>query len=522
MVEESFSYSPLDEPDHSIRVLRVLPDLADNRIQVHIRHERVPTKYCCLSYMWSDPNDVREILLNGRAVTVRRNLYDFLHSARRRLPNQPLWIDALCINQGDNAEKSHQVQRMGKIYQDAIEVLVWLGVQPDLDYLFSFIREVVRTDPSTPPSFSALVSHQPERVDIGLRRLCSNAYWHRAWIAQEILLARNVRIMNGSGHAEWRTLIRVVKETRKYVPGKFNDVFHHSPMMKFWEEWPWNIMHTGVHVRKRSIWNLDWVWSSQCSDPRDRIYSLLALLDDDNFDVDYDEDPCSLFWRAGEHFRAWNGHIALSNLSQALDLNSRKLEENARLVSPNQVALTVAHVRYPDEWDVDASICEHCGTRLNMLARKDYSLCIQDPTENRASQHAILRPTPEGSFTVSLRRSYKTGFRTPPRVLDANSLQYFIDGKQVQLRGLPNWKNDVLGAEFRILIPPEFVIETLNALETAGSFLDKWIVKPEKVTDEGLKEFERRSWHDLYAAWEASSSHAETRKRKVINNHESK
>lgn len=39
----------------------------------------------------------------------------------------PVWIDALCINQVDDAEKSHQFAMMGDIYANAKEVLVYLG-----------------------------------------------------------------------------------------------------------------------------------------------------------------------------------------------------------------------------------------------------------------------------------------------------------------------------------------------------------------------------------------------------------
>ena len=37
-----------------------------------------------------------------------------------------LWVDALCINQEDNAERARQVKLMGEIYSTAQKVLVWL------------------------------------------------------------------------------------------------------------------------------------------------------------------------------------------------------------------------------------------------------------------------------------------------------------------------------------------------------------------------------------------------------------
>lgn len=38
-----------------------------------------------------------------------------------------IWIDAICINQEDRAEKGHQVQSMAKIFAKANCVIVWLG-----------------------------------------------------------------------------------------------------------------------------------------------------------------------------------------------------------------------------------------------------------------------------------------------------------------------------------------------------------------------------------------------------------
>lgn len=38
-----------------------------------------------------------------------------------------LWIDAICINQHDLAEKARQIPLMTRIYSTAARVLVWLG-----------------------------------------------------------------------------------------------------------------------------------------------------------------------------------------------------------------------------------------------------------------------------------------------------------------------------------------------------------------------------------------------------------
>lgn len=36
-------------------------------------------------------------------------------------------VDALCINQENLKERSHQVQRIGLIYENAFQVIVWFG-----------------------------------------------------------------------------------------------------------------------------------------------------------------------------------------------------------------------------------------------------------------------------------------------------------------------------------------------------------------------------------------------------------
>lgn len=44
-----------------------------------------------------------------------------------------MWIDAICINQEDAVERGSQVGRMGAIYRQCIQVVVYLG--PDIAWL---------------------------------------------------------------------------------------------------------------------------------------------------------------------------------------------------------------------------------------------------------------------------------------------------------------------------------------------------------------------------------------------------
>jgi hypothetical protein len=37
------------------------------------------------------------------------------------------WIDAICIDQSNPAEKAHQIAAMPRLYSQAQQVLCWLG-----------------------------------------------------------------------------------------------------------------------------------------------------------------------------------------------------------------------------------------------------------------------------------------------------------------------------------------------------------------------------------------------------------
>ena len=54
---------------------------------------------------------------------IGKNLADLFRNIRSSSEALYLWIDAICINQFDDAEKSTQVQDMANIYKDAEQVV---------------------------------------------------------------------------------------------------------------------------------------------------------------------------------------------------------------------------------------------------------------------------------------------------------------------------------------------------------------------------------------------------------------
>lgn len=105
-----------DQATVPIRLLRILPTSTEQEVQCEIRSGTTAEHYICLSYCWGGI-DLCSITLNGLPTKIWRNLYHFLREATRRGINHWLWIDALCINQSNVAERNHQVKHMASIYR---------------------------------------------------------------------------------------------------------------------------------------------------------------------------------------------------------------------------------------------------------------------------------------------------------------------------------------------------------------------------------------------------------------------
>jgi hypothetical protein len=72
------------------------------------------------------------ILVNEQAFQVSGRLKWALYRLWSTHVKRVFWIDAICINQNDNVEKSHQVGQMRAIYEKACQVLIYLGDGPNV------------------------------------------------------------------------------------------------------------------------------------------------------------------------------------------------------------------------------------------------------------------------------------------------------------------------------------------------------------------------------------------------------
>lgn len=192
-------YSPLDETARQIRLLHLYPQGSTYAIEVEIHTtslEESPT-YEALSYVWGDPsgdenpnNKLLEIHIRGTGQwAVTPNLYAALLTLRHEIKEpRTLWVDALCIDQSNTAERSSQVRIMRDIYSQASRVLVWLGPGGG----GSAVRALVEffTDEADGVHWSD--ERVYGRAMGGLFLMLVHKWWLRIWTLQEAVVARRV------------------------------------------------------------------------------------------------------------------------------------------------------------------------------------------------------------------------------------------------------------------------------------------------------------------------------------------
>lgn len=88
-----------------------------------------------LSYCWGVPYPKYTINVSGHKFEATMSLKLCLYQLRRKDAPRRLWIDAICINQYDDEEKSYQVSNMAKIYAKAQQTIVWLGEEYENSHL---------------------------------------------------------------------------------------------------------------------------------------------------------------------------------------------------------------------------------------------------------------------------------------------------------------------------------------------------------------------------------------------------
>ena len=206
---KKFEYQPLPSAT-SIRTLELLPGLGQQPIRCRLITTDLETAadtYTGLSYVWGDSKKEVGILCNGRGLEVTTSLASALLAVRHPRETVQIWADAICINQDDDAEKSQQVNIMNKVFENAAEVVAWLG--PDhggvAKNCFDLIRQTnkhldtlleIHDGWNRVPISRQEICFDQERWDDVLTLICL-PWFERVWVIQEAALAKRCHLLWG-------------------------------------------------------------------------------------------------------------------------------------------------------------------------------------------------------------------------------------------------------------------------------------------------------------------------------------
>ncbi|KAN0119397.1 Heterokaryon incompatibility protein (HET) domain containing protein [Hyaloscypha variabilis] len=262
--------------------------------------------YEAISYCWSqglgdtieDKWDF-EVKCGEHIFMVPRNLGRALRRLRYQDRQRRLWMDSVCIDQQSVEEKNVQVAMMGRIFATARRVVVWLGEEDgDTDSAYETLRILARTRSILDQQDEAMIVKAMATKQVsevaGLRPvsrkeiqsmadLLQRAWFERAWVFQESVLAFETVVKTGSVEVAGDVIVSMVECGMQYgMPYIGMKSQNLSAVDRAYA------MFLPLRVRKdfgSNFWqDLLWVLrarrGAKASDPSDVIYSLLGVAAD--------------------------------------------------------------------------------------------------------------------------------------------------------------------------------------------------------------------------------------------------
>ncbi|EHK48138.1 hypothetical protein TRIATDRAFT_24482, partial [Trichoderma atroviride IMI 206040] len=214
---DEYRYKPLDHDRPTIRLLRIHQGSGDeltcNLFEALLHHDLI--QYEALSYTWGASATPKNVTVDEQKLAITANLHLVLISLRRPDTDRILWIDAICIDQSNKRERSHQVAQMSDIYKQADCVLFFLGhttysTDVFMDYMSLFQQERSNyayqswaRDDERWKIIQEAVQGETDKPDIkilslGLKCLLNSPWFLRVWILQEVANAKKAIVCSGT------------------------------------------------------------------------------------------------------------------------------------------------------------------------------------------------------------------------------------------------------------------------------------------------------------------------------------
>ena len=296
-----YQYQPLAEGH-----FRLIKPLSTDPVMLELAHTSLAEApaYTALSYTWGKQQCSQPITVEGSILPVTQNLHDALGRLLENVirSGHYLWVDAICINQGDMEERSVQVRYMKEIYEQAHKIYVWLGWPSDREHAYlavekmrrfnSILHDAIKAQKNDPIAALTTISGDNKEIYdedqksetykawLGIIDLCNVPWWHRAWVFQEASVPEGedkVFFFYGYNCVTWNWIAAAVAVAVHLgqIQQINTNIGHLTPAQ--------TLLFFFLEREKAPQYFLDLLQAfrqSQSTDPRDKVYAPLVLAQD--------------------------------------------------------------------------------------------------------------------------------------------------------------------------------------------------------------------------------------------------
>jgi hypothetical protein len=250
-------------------------------------------EYNALSYVWGYEPAIHQINVNHEPFLVRPNLFQALQRIMADEVSVGLWVDSVCINQSNKAERGAQVKRMADIFRSAKNVWIWLG-EEDLTSkaAMELIPKIIA------PDFRWDGVWWETQDFLAFDHLLARPWFRRRWVIQEAAFSANSVIFCGGQKLTMEHFTRAVSLVRSKLSSisqSFSAAgksvahkgllanFRDSPATRLLDiiEGVFDQSGGAIRTRRLSLETLvELSTSCEATEQRDTIFALLNLAND--------------------------------------------------------------------------------------------------------------------------------------------------------------------------------------------------------------------------------------------------
>lgn len=222
--EEQLLWKPLP-PGNFIRCLILQPGLSNAPLEGKLKIFKIDhcPQYEAISYVWGSEVRSQTFICDDKLTHITVSLSMALQQFRYTDEPRVLWADSICINQGDENEKGHQVALMGEVYSKASKVLIHMagndqGHASQLASLVSETESYVQQELRLmrdlgSKSFPYLDTENRMRTSqdprwASMLFALSQPWFSRGWVVQEASLASTAMLVWGSQEIQFDCVFR--------------------------------------------------------------------------------------------------------------------------------------------------------------------------------------------------------------------------------------------------------------------------------------------------------------------------